>query len=70
MKKLVHLQFLFLVKIFATQFLTPSSSSFAASNPSIAPVYTSMTSFSPDEEEENHDEMESVIRARVRMSDL
>ncbi|CAF2280458.1 hypothetical protein HID58_015538 [Brassica napus] len=47
MKKLVHLQFLFLVKIFATQFLTPSSSSFAASNPSIAPVYTSMTSFSP-----------------------
>ncbi|CAN6832867.1 unnamed protein product [Brassica oleracea] len=47
MKKLVHLQFLFLVKIFATQFLTPSSSSFAASNPSIAPVYTSMTTFSP-----------------------
>lgn len=47
MKKLVHLQFLFLVKIFATQFLTPSSSSFAASNPSIAPVYTTMTTFSP-----------------------
>ncbi|KAH0886175.1 hypothetical protein HID58_062271 [Brassica napus] len=33
--------------IFATQFLTPSSSSFAASNPSIAPVYTTMTTFSP-----------------------
>lgn len=47
MKKLVHLQFLFLVKIFVTQFFTLSSSSFAASYPSIAPVYTSMTTFSP-----------------------
>ncbi|KAG2242121.1 hypothetical protein Bca52824_096034 [Brassica carinata] len=47
MKKVIHLQFLFLAKIFATQFLPLSSSSFAASNPSIAPVYTSMTTFSP-----------------------
>ncbi|KAJ4902981.1 Protein kinase superfamily protein [Raphanus sativus] len=48
MKKLVHLQFRFLVKILLTQFLTlSSSSSFSASNPSIAPVYPSMTTVSP-----------------------
>ncbi|KAJ0260283.1 Protein kinase superfamily protein [Hirschfeldia incana] len=47
MKKLVHLQFLFLAKISLTQLLALSSSSFSASNPSIAPVYTSMTTFSP-----------------------
>ncbi|ESQ46582.1 hypothetical protein EUTSA_v10000655mg [Eutrema salsugineum] len=40
MKKILHLQFLFLVKIAVTQFLTVSSSS-------IALVYTSMATFSP-----------------------
>ncbi|EFH56924.1 predicted protein [Arabidopsis lyrata subsp. lyrata] len=44
---LLHFQFLVLFKIFITKFITVSASSSSASNPSLAPVYSSMATFSP-----------------------